>query len=86
MEAPEIWRALQEVLDPELGVNVVDLGLVYEVDVGPGAVEVVLTMTSPACPMVAQLARDAEAAVRRAAPAAIALFTLQTAVSLRRAR
>ena len=42
-------EALRRVVDPELGVNIVDLGLVYEVDCGDRAVAVRLTMTSPSC-------------------------------------
>ena len=42
---------MQEVIDPEVGVNVFDLGLIYEVWVGGGTVRVKMTMTTPACPM-----------------------------------
>lgn len=44
--------ALHDVLDPETGVNLVDLGLVYEVDFAPesGAARVTMTLTTPACP------------------------------------
>jgi metal-sulfur cluster biosynthetic enzyme len=63
-----IRRGLAGVIDPELGVNIVDLGLVYRLDVAADRVEVVLTMTSAACPLGAQLASEAEAAVRRHAP------------------
>ncbi len=64
------WEALRTVLDPEVGENVVDLGLVYRVECAPGRVEVDLTMTSPACPMAGSIAEDAERAIRDACPAA----------------
>ncbi len=59
---------LREVLDPELGINVVDLGLVYRVEADAGRLSVAMTMTSPACPLGEHLATQAEAAVRRAVP------------------
>jgi metal-sulfur cluster biosynthetic enzyme len=63
-----IAEGLRHVLDPELGVNVVDLGLVYRVTLDGDRVEVLMTMTSPACPLGGHLTREAEAAVRRSAP------------------
>jgi metal-sulfur cluster biosynthetic enzyme len=49
----EILEALKEVHDPELGVNIVDLGLVYEVDIDPeqGRVHVTYTLTTMGCPI-----------------------------------
>jgi metal-sulfur cluster biosynthetic enzyme len=70
MEATAVRDALREVIDPELGIDVVSLGLVYDVKVDGGRAEVVMTMTSPACPLGEQLTGDAEAAIRRALPEA----------------
>jgi metal-sulfur cluster biosynthetic enzyme len=65
-----VWEALRGVFDPEVGENLVDLGLVYRVDTRPGAVEVDITMTSPACPMSDSIAEEAAAAIRNACPQA----------------
>lgn len=47
-----VREALREVIDPDLGVNVVDLGFLYAVDLGPdGDVALRMTLTSPACPL-----------------------------------
>lgn len=42
---------LREVIDPEIGVNIVDLGLVYECEVDENRASVAMTMTTAACPM-----------------------------------
>ena len=59
-----VLDALRGVMDPELGMNVVELGLVYGVDVEAGGVRVRLTMTTPACPLGEQIVRDADERVR----------------------
>lgn len=46
-----LTEALRTVIDPELGVNIVDLGLVYGADMRSGVAEVVITTTTPACPL-----------------------------------
>ncbi len=56
--------SLREILDPELGLDVVALGLVYGVDVDGTDLRVRLTMTTPACPLGEQIVRDAEHRLR----------------------
>jgi metal-sulfur cluster biosynthetic enzyme len=52
------WEALHEVLDPELPVSLVDLGLVYGLDFGDGVAEVKLTFTATACPCMEFIRED----------------------------
>jgi metal-sulfur cluster biosynthetic enzyme len=47
----ELLDSLKKVIDPEVGLNVVDLGLIYRVDPGDDAVFVEFTLTSPGCPL-----------------------------------
>lgn len=47
----EVMNALKAVYDPEIGINIVDLGLVYGVEVEEPNVKVNMTLTSPACPL-----------------------------------
>src|SRR6185312_15351515 len=48
-------EGLREVIDPELGVNIVDLGLVYGIAFGRGEIIVTMTLTTPGCPLHASL-------------------------------
>jgi metal-sulfur cluster biosynthetic enzyme len=59
----EIWNALRQVNDPELGINLVDLGLIYDVEIQEGKVRVDMTLTTPGCPMHSFIARQAWQAV-----------------------
>ncbi len=47
----EGWERLAWVVDPELGIDVVNLGLIYRLGVRDGGVEVVMSLTTPGCPM-----------------------------------
>jgi metal-sulfur cluster biosynthetic enzyme len=60
-----VREALRTVIDPELGVNLVDLGLVYDVAVNDGIAYITLTMTTPACPIGAFLEDQVRFAVLR---------------------
>jgi len=64
----DVLDALRRVIDPEIGINVVDLGLVYATDVQDGHVRVTMTTTAPACPLGETLSRAAGAAIRRQLP------------------
>ena len=46
-----VYQALKQVIDPELGCNLVDLGLIYSVRIEGAKVTVVMTLTTPGCPM-----------------------------------
>ena len=60
-----IYKALRHVYDPELGVNIIDLGLVYDVDVNEdGHVTIEMTLTTPGCPMHESLAEGVGAALQ----------------------
>ena len=53
-----IRHALRRVMDPEVGINIVDLGLIYKIDGKPGELYVEMTMTSPACPLADMILDD----------------------------
>jgi metal-sulfur cluster biosynthetic enzyme len=47
----KIEKALREVVDPELGINIVDLGIIYKIEFEKGIVKILMTLTSPGCPL-----------------------------------
>jgi len=55
---------LRQVIDPELGINIVDLGLVYRIEIDGPRVRVEMTMTSPACPLGSYLTDLVDSAIR----------------------
>jgi len=60
----QVKLALRKVKDPELNLNIVDLGLVYEIMVDGSDVQIDMTLTSPGCPAGPQIMNDVERAVK----------------------
>lgn len=60
----QVKLALRRVKDPELNLNVLDLGLVYDIRIDGTAVEVDMTLTSPGCPSGPEIIGDAEQHLR----------------------
>lgn len=61
----KIWEKLRQVQDPEVGVNIVDLGLIYEVSVKEGKVKIKMTLTTPGCPMHIHFQEEVKKKVER---------------------
>lgn len=60
----QVTLALRKVKDPELGLNIIDLGLVYEILIEGKDVHINMTLTSPGCPAGPQIMTDVENAVK----------------------
>jgi metal-sulfur cluster biosynthetic enzyme len=60
---PTVWNALRQVIDPEIGCNIVDLGLVYSVAIAGAKVSVQMTLTTHGCPMHESIARGVQMAL-----------------------
>ncbi len=62
----EVWDALRDIMDPEIGANLVDLGLIYEVRVDNGTdVYVKMTLTVPGCPLMNVLPAQVEERLKK---------------------
>ena len=64
----DVLEALKRVIDPELGINMVDLGLVYDVQIEGQQIQVAMTMTTPACPLSATLIEQTTSILRQHFP------------------
>jgi len=61
-----VIEAIRQVYDPELPLNVYDLGLIYEIKIEPsGETHILMTLTNPACPVAGTLPKEVEAAAQR---------------------
>ncbi len=65
IDQESLVSALRTVKDPELNLNVVDLGLVYSIQTHGDRVEVEMTLTSPACPAGPEILRNAVSALEK---------------------
>jgi metal-sulfur cluster biosynthetic enzyme len=61
----EMTEALREVYDPEIPINIVDLGLIYRLEEKDGAVAITMTLTSPFCPLADTFREQVSAAIQR---------------------
>ncbi len=62
-DSKAVWDALRTILDPEFGLNIVDMGLVYSVECQNGDINVVMTLTTPSCPSGAWIHEGAQTVV-----------------------
>ena len=60
----QIKEALASVLDPEIGMSVVDLGFIYSIEINGGKVEIEMTLTTRGCPMHQMLSKQVEEVVK----------------------
>lgn len=60
----DIREVLKNVYDPELHLNIIDLGLIYDIDIQDGSVGVTMTLTSPGCPVGPMLAEQVQQNVK----------------------
>lgn len=64
----EIKESLKSVIDAEVGINIVDLGLVYGIDAGPEGIRVTMTMTTASCPLGEYLTMQVKDVLRKSFP------------------
>ena len=61
----DVMKALKECFDPEIGINVVDLGLIYNVKVDKDKVNIKMTLTAEGCPMSYSISQDVQNKVKK---------------------
>lgn len=60
----EVLNVLRNVIDPEIGLNIVDLGFIYGIDIKGSSVKVRMTLTNPSCPMHSMFVHEVEDALK----------------------
>jgi len=61
----DVMKVLKECYDPEIGISIVDLGLVYDVKIDKDQVHIKMTLTTPGCPMSYSISQDVENKVKK---------------------
>lgn len=59
----DVEKALKGVKDPELGIDLVVLGLIYDIEVDDGDVKMIMSLTSPMCPVAGEIVEQAKQAI-----------------------
>jgi metal-sulfur cluster biosynthetic enzyme len=65
---PEVLDVLHRIVDPEIGINIVDLGLVYRAERTANAIDVAMTMTARTCPLGEMIVEEARASLSQQFP------------------
>ena len=65
---PEVLEVLRDIVDPEIGINIVDLGLIYRAERMADAIDVAITMTARSCPLGEMMLEEARAALTQHFP------------------
>ncbi len=61
----QIMETLSQINDPEIGINIVDLGLIYNLILDEKSIKVIMTLTTPGCPMHTSISLGVQNAIRR---------------------
>jgi len=65
MNTRELLDLLREIEDPELGCNIVDLGLIYDLKIAGASISITMTMTTPGCPMQEAITQGVQSLLKR---------------------
>ena len=60
-----VLEQIKQIIDPDIGLNIVDMGLIYGVDINDDIVNITMTLTSPGCPAAPQLLNGSQTVVQQ---------------------